>query len=65
MRVRISIAALVILGVLTACKKDKFEIKQDNDPVFTLTGDFVSIGCLPVRQEAHFARTQPLKAKRK
>ena len=40
MRVRISIAALVILGVLTACKKDKFEIKQDNDPVFTLTGDF-------------------------
>lgn len=40
MRVGIFIVVLALLGITASCKKEKIEIKESNDPVFTLTGDF-------------------------
>lgn len=40
MRVGIFIVVLALAGVTASCKKEKIEIKESNDPVFTLSGDF-------------------------
>lgn len=40
MRVGIFIVLVALMGAFSSCKKEKIEIKESNDPVFTLSGDF-------------------------